>query len=42
MLPERLSNGLCSLNPEVDRLYGLRHVIVHDTGGQGTYRFYPR
>jgi len=41
MLPESLSNGLCSLNPEVDRLCMVCEMRV-SAGGQVTgHRFYP-
>ena len=32
MLPERLSNGICSLNPEVDRLCMVADLVVDDRG----------
>ena len=32
MLPERLSNGICSLNPEVDRLCMVADLLVDDHG----------
>ena len=41
MLPERLSNGLCSLNPEVDRLCMVCDMSLSMTGAIKTYRFYP-
>ncbi len=41
MLPEKLSNGLCSLNPEVDRLAMVCDMIVGPTGAIKQYRFYP-
>jgi len=41
MLPEKLSNGLCSLNPEVDRLAMVCDMIVTPTGSIRKYRFYP-
>ena len=41
MLPEELSNGLCSLNPEVDRLCMVCEMNVSSTGKIKNYRFYP-
>jgi ribonuclease R len=41
MLPERLSNGLCSINPDVDRLCMACDVSVELDGKIGPYRFYP-
>jgi ribonuclease R len=41
MLPEKLSNGLCSLNPDVDRLAMVCEVAVSAGGELGRYRFYP-
>jgi len=41
MLPERLSNGLCSLNPEVDRLCIACDMVIGPKGEIGRYRFYP-
>ena len=41
MLPERLSNGLCSINPEVDRLCMACDMQVGSTGQIRDYRFYP-
>ena len=41
MLPERLSNGLCSLNPEVDRLCMACDMSIGPRGQIGRYRFYP-
>ncbi len=41
MLPEELSNGLCSLNPEVDRLCMVCEMNVGTTGKIKNYRFYP-
>ncbi|HSD21606.1 MAG TPA: ribonuclease R [Anaeromyxobacter sp.] len=32
MLPERLSNGICSLNPEVDRLCMVADLVVDEHG----------
>lgn len=39
MLPEILSNGLCSLNPEVDRLCMACEMIIDGDGEIGSYRF---
>ncbi|MFZ2523841.1 MAG: ribonuclease R [Candidatus Ferrigenium altingense] len=41
MLPEELSNGLCSLNPKVDRLCMVCDMHVSNNGDIGKYRFYP-
>lgn len=41
MLPEALSNGLCSLNPEVDRLAMVCDMQVGPAGAIREYRFYP-
>ncbi len=41
MLPEELSNGLCSLNPQVDRLCMVCDMHISNSGEIGEYRFYP-
>ena len=41
MLPEKLSNGLCSLNPEVDRLAMVCDMVVRGDGEVEAYQFYP-
>jgi len=40
MLPERLSNGLCSLNPDEDRLAMVCDMSVSARGEVGRYEFY--
>ncbi|OHU86225.1 MULTISPECIES: ribonuclease R [Pseudoalteromonas] len=40
MLPKVLSNGLCSLNPEVDRLCMVAEMTVSEAGRLSGYRFY--
>lgn len=40
MLPEVLSNGLCSLNPQVDRLCLVAEMTVSDSGKLTGYKFY--
>ncbi|PHM50860.1 ribonuclease R [Xenorhabdus miraniensis] len=40
MLPEVLSNGLCSLNPEVDRLCMVCEMTVSAQGKLSSYKFY--
>lgn len=39
MLPEALSNNLCSLNPEVDRLAMVCEMTIHPTGRIMRYQF---
>ncbi|WP_207160773.1 ribonuclease R [Rhodoferax fermentans] len=41
MLPEKLSNGLCSLNPEVERLCMVCDMVVSEDGEVTAYQFYP-
>ena len=41
MLPEKLSNGLCSLNPHVERLCMVCEMRVNGKGVVETYEFYP-
>ena len=41
MLPEKLSNGLCSLNPQVERLCMVCDMNISGTGTIRHYRFYP-
>jgi len=41
MLPEKLSNGLCSLNPEVERLAMVCDMVVAGDGSVHAYQFYP-
>ena len=40
MLPEKLSNGLCSLNPGVDRLCMVADVTLSAAGNISGYKFY--
>ncbi|CAG9432740.1 Ribonuclease R [Providencia alcalifaciens] len=40
MLPEVLSNGLCSLNPDVDRLCMVCEMTVSASGKLSSYKFY--
>jgi len=40
MLPEALSNGLCSLNPDVDRLCVVCDMVIGARGRIDSYRFY--
>jgi len=41
MLPEKLSNGLCSLNPDVERLAMVCDMDINTRGTIKDYRFYP-
>ena len=41
MLPERISNGLCSLNPDQERLAMVCDMLVTASGEIRGYQFYP-
>ncbi len=41
MLPEELSNGLCSINPQVERLCMVCDMQIGAQGAVKAYRFYP-
>ena len=41
MLPEKLSNGLCSLNPDVDRLCMVCEMTISAVGELSDAKFYP-
>ena len=41
MLPEKLSNGMCSLNPHVDRLCMVAEMTISAAGNLSGYKFYP-
>ena len=41
MLPEKLSNGLCSLNPQVERLCMVCDMFITVEGEIEAYQFYP-
>jgi ribonuclease R len=41
MLPEKLSNGLCSLNPQVDRCVLVCDMVITARGEIKAYQFYP-
>lgn len=41
MLPEALSNGICSLNPDVERLCMVCDMQINAKGEVKRYRFYP-
>ncbi|MDO1508947.1 MULTISPECIES: ribonuclease R [unclassified Neisseria] len=41
MLPESLSNGICSLNPDVERLCMVCDMVITYAGNIKEYKFYP-
>ena len=41
MLPEKLSNGLCSLNPDQDRLCMVCDMVISAAGEIEAYQFFP-
>lgn len=41
MLPEKISNGLCSLNPHVDRLCMVAEMTISAKGKLSGHKFYP-
>mgnify|MGYP002133485843 CR=1 FL=1 len=41
MLPEKLSYGLCSLNPDVERLCMVCDMLISASGDVEAYQFYP-
>jgi len=41
MLPEKLSNGLCSLNPNVERLAMVCEMLITPKGEVQRYEFFP-
>jgi ribonuclease R len=41
MLPEKLSNGLCSLNPNEDRLAMVCDMLISQAGEIYAYQFFP-
>ena len=41
MLPENLSNGICSLNPNVERLCMVCDMMITYAGNVKSYQFYP-
>jgi ribonuclease R len=41
MLPEKLSNGLCSLKPDVERMCMVCDMLVSAQGEVTAYQFYP-